>query len=385
LLVGKWHLVSDPTGFDDWDILQGQGTYYNPLMIRRGKVTQQTGYTTDLITDHALDLLKHRNLDKPFLLMCHHKATHRAWEPALRDLEFDADRQYPEPDTLFDDYAARGTAEHEQKMTLAKHMLGFDVKLTPPTSLNDNQRKVWDEHYNPRIAQYRNAKPQGRDLVRWKYQRYLHDYLACVKSLDDNVGRVLKYLDDEGLTQNTIVVYSSDQGFFMGEHGWFDKRWIFEESLRTPLLIRWPATIKSGTDNHDMVSNLDFAETFLDAAHIDIPSEMQGRSLLPLMQGNTPQDWRKSFYYQYFEYPEPHNVSPHYGIVTNRFKLVHFYDNGTADYWEFFDREKDPQEMRSVWGEAEYSDIQRQLNLQLDELRRSLKVPAQDAKGAHGN
>lgn len=383
-LVGKWHLVSDPTGFDQWDILQGQGTYFNPLMIRNGEKTQQTGYTTELIADHALEMLKNRDKEKPFLLMCHHKATHRSWEPPLQHLDFDKDRQYDEAATLFDDYEGRGAAEREQKMTLAKDLQAFDLKLSEPNSLNAEQKKTWDEHYSHRIKEYREAKLKGDDLVRWKYQRYLHDYLACVRSVDESVGRVLKYLDDEGLTENTIVVYSSDQGFFLGEHGWFDKRWIFEESLRTPLVVRWPAKVAAGSVNRDIVSNLDFAETFLDAAGIQIPSDMQGHSLVPLLKGKTPPDWRQSFYYHYYEYPQPHRVRPHYGIVTGRYKLVHFYGGDEPSYWELFDREQDPQEMRSVLDEPSYADTRRELEAQLGELRREFKVPEKDAEDAFG-
>ena len=383
-LVGKWHLISNPTGFDEWDILQGQGTYYNPLMIRNGKVTQQKGYTTDLITDHAIDILEHRNPTKPFLLMCHHKATHRAWEPALRDLGFDKGRQYAEPKTLFDDYAGRGPAEHQQLMSIAKDLKGFDLKLTRPISFDAEQKVKWDAFFNPMIQQHRAAKLEGDALVRWKYQRYMEDYLACVKSLDDNVGRVLKYLDDNGLAKNTIVVYTSDQGFFLGEHGWFDKRWIFEESIRTPLVVRWPGHTAVGKVNSQIVSNLDFAETFLDAAHVIITVEMQGRSFLPLLAGETPPDWRKSFYYHYYEYPEPHHVRPHYGIVTDRYKLVHFYHGETPDYWELFDRQSDPQEMQSVWGRADYKETQQKLAGELDQLRHDLKVPVSEPATVYG-
>lgn len=374
-LVGKWHLVSNPTGFDEWDILQGQGTYYNPIMIRNGDVTHQKGYTTDLITDHAIDLLEHRDTNKPFLLMCQHKATHRAWEPALRDLGFDKNRQYAEPDTLFDDYANRGAAEHEQQMSIAKDLKGFDLKTTPPNSFDAIQRKTWDEYFAPMIQQHRAAKLNGDALVRWKYQRYLEDYLACVKGLDDNIGRLLQYLDDKGLAKNTIVVYSSDQGFFLGEHGWFDKRWIFEESLRTPLVVRWPEHTAVGKVNSDIVSNLDFAETFLDAAQVSIPVEMQGRSLLPLLAGKIVPEWRKHFYYHYYEYPQPHHVRPHYGIVTDRYKLVHFYHGDSPGYWELFDRQTDPQEMQNVWGRPDYQEAQQKLSQELAILRRDLKVP----------
>jgi arylsulfatase A-like enzyme len=378
-IVGKWHLVSQPTGFDYWHILPGQGVYYNPPMIRNGQRIKHEGYTTDILTDLSLDWLKQRDKNKPFLLMLHHKAPHREWEPALRHLGHDKDRKYPEPDTLFDDYAGRGKAEREQDMTIAKTMTARDLKLTPTSPLNVEQRKAWDAYYEPRNEAFRKAKLTGKDLVRWKYNRYMHDYLGCIKAVDESVGRVLKYLDDEKLADNTLVVYSSDQGFYLGEHGWFDKRWIFEESLRTPLLIRWPGVAKAGGINKDMVSNLDIAETFLDAAGIAPPAEMQGRSLVPLLKGQTPAAWRKSFYYHYYEHPAVHSVHRHYGVVTPRYKLVYFYEPD-ADYWELFDLQKDPKELRSVYGQTEYADVQKQLHEELKRLRQELKVPDPDPK-----
>ncbi len=376
-VVGKWHLVSDPTGFDYWHILPGQGVYYNPPMIDNGRRVTHVGYTTDIITDLSLSWLKNRDKSKPFLLMCQQKAPHREWEPALRHLGHDKDRQYPEPSTLFDDYAGRGKPEHNQDMTIAATMNSRDLKLTPPSQLTPEQRKLWDAYYEPRNDALQKAKLTGKDLVRWKYNRYLHDYLGCVKAVDESVGRLLKYLEEEGLDKNTIVVYGSDQGFYLGEHGWFDKRWIFEESLRAPLLVRWPGVIQPGSVNKDLVSNLDFAETFLDAAGLPIPAEMQGRSLVPLFQGKTPSDWRKSFYYHYYEFPGPHSVQRHYGIVTDRYKLVRFYDP-SVDLWELFDLKNDPQERRSVYGEKAYADVQKELEQELTRLRKELKVGEQD-------
>ncbi len=381
-IVGKWHLVSDPTGFDFWQILPGQGVYYNPPMIRMGQRVKLDGYTTDVITDTSLDWLKKRDKAKPFVLMMQHKAPHREWEPALRHLGHDHDRQYPLPDTLFDDYAGRGKAEHEQDMMIRKTMNAKDLKLTPPPQLTPEQRAAWDAYYNPRNEAFKKANLQGKDLVRWKYNRYMHDYLGCIKAVDESVGRLLKYLDDEGLANNTIVVYSSDQGFYLGEHGWFDKRWIFEESLKTPLLVRWPGVTKGGGVNTDIVSNLDFAETFLEAAGVPAPAEMQGRSLLPLLRGQTPADWRKSFYYHYYEHfragnPGPHNVARHYGVVTDRYKLVHFYEPN-MNYWELFDTKTDPHEMTSVYGKPEYAAAQKELEAELARLRKELKVPDPD-------
>jgi arylsulfatase A-like enzyme len=315
--------------------------------------------------------------------MCQQKAPHREWEPALRDLNHDGDKHYPEPETLFDDYSGRGIAEHDQDMTIAKTMNDSDLKFIPPKQLTPEQRKIWDAYYDPRNAEFKSKNLTGADLVHWKYQRYMHDYLGCIRGVDDNVGRILKYLDDEGLADNTIVIYSSDQGFFLGEHGWFDKRWIFEESLRTPFIVRWPGVIKPGSVNNDIVSNLDFAETFLDAAGQAIPPEMQGKSLLPIFKGETPADWRKSFYYHYYEYPKPHHVRPQYGVVTDRFKLVHFY--ATPDqYWEMFDLAKDPHEMRSVFGAPEYAEDQKKLEAELQRLRKELKVPEHDPAWVFG-
>jgi arylsulfatase A-like enzyme len=376
-IVGKWHLVSDPTGFDYWHILPGQGAYYNPPMIDNGKRVKHEGYTTDIIGDLSLEWLKKRDKSKPFMLMVQQKAPHREWEPPLRHLGHDQDRQYPAPQTLFDDYSGRGLAERDQDMTIARTMTERDLKLVAPATLTPEQRKAWDAYYEPRNEAFRKANPQGADLVRWKYNRYMHDYLACVKAVDDNVGRLLKYLDDEGLTENTIVVYTADQGFYLGEHGWFDKRWIFEESLRTPLLVRWPGVTKPGSVNRNMVSNLDFAETFLEAAGQPIPPEMQGRSLVSVLQGRTPADWRKSFYYHYYEYPGPHHVRRHYGVVTDRYKLVHFYGSD-IDSWELFDLEKDPLEMRSVYGQPAYAQVQNELGAELTRLRTELKVTPQD-------
>ena len=375
-MIGKWHLNSQPTGFDYWHILPGQGVYYNPPMNDNGKQVKHTGYTSDIIADLSLEWLDQRDKSKPFLLMCQHKAPHREWSPALRHLGHDNDRVYPEPETLFDNYANRGPAERDQDMTIAKTMTPNDLKLDGKYNLNPEQRKVWDAYYEPRNAKFREANLSGDDLVRWNYQRYMHDYLGCIKGVDENVGRVLDYLRDNNLEDSTIVVYASDQGFFLGEHGWFDKRWIFEESLRTPLLVRWPGVTKAGTTNSDLVSNVDFAETFLDAAGVEIPADMQGRSLKPILAGATPADWRKSFYYHYYEYPAVHSVRRHYGVVTDRYKLVHFYEDD--EYWELFDREKDPHETISFYNNADYSDIQATLHTELAKLRKELKVTDRD-------
>jgi arylsulfatase A-like enzyme len=383
-IIGKWHLESDPTGFDHWEILPGQGVYYNPRMIRDGQKVTHPGYVTDIVTDLSLNWLKQRDPTKPFLLLCWQKAPHRNWQPALRDLDFDHDRVYPPPASLFDDYAGRGLAEHDQNMTIADTMtLDSDGKLTDPPDLTPEQKIIWDAYYAPRNGLFQQKHLAGRALTEWKYNRFLHDYLGCVKGVDDNVGRLLQYLDQTGLATNTLVIYSSDQGFFLGEHGWFDKRWIFQESARTPLLIRWPGVIKPGGRNQALVSNNDLAETFLEAAGVAIPERMQGRSLMPLLQGATPADWRQAFYYHYYEYPADHHVRPHYGVITDRYTLVHFYWPD-VDYWELFDREQDPGEMRSVFGDPKFAGVQADLMREVLRQRAELKEPAQDDPKAHG-
>jgi arylsulfatase A-like enzyme len=370
-IVGKWHLQTDPTGFDYWNILPGQGVYYNPPMIEMGVRKKNPGYVTEIITDHALRWLKGRKGDKPFYLMLHHKAPHREWEPAPQYLSLYDDKDIPEPATLFDDYTGRGRAAHEQDMTIAKTMTNRDVKLVPPTGLTPEQKAKWDAAYDPKIKAFKEANPQGKDLVRWKYRRYMQDYLACIASVDDSIGRVLAYLDESGLAGDTIIIYASDQGFYLGEHGWFDKRFMYEESLQMPLLVRYPKEIKAGSVNKDIVMNLDFAETFLDYAGAHVPEDMQGVSLRPLLQGKTPSDWRKSMYYHYYEFPAVHSVKRHYGVRTERYKLIHFYND--IDEWELYDLKSDPDEMRSVYNDPAYADVVKDLTAELKRLRTKYK------------
>ena len=383
-IIGKWHLGSDPTGFDHWQILPGQGIYYNPPMIRNGEKITLPGYVTDIITSETLTWLGARDKTKPFLLMCQHKAPHREWEPALKHLNFDNDRVYDEPANLFDDYANRGPAVKDQDMSLEVTMNEKDLKLVAPKSLTSEQRKEWDTYYEPRNAAFRAANLSGKALTKWKYQRYLHDYLACVKSVDESVGAVLDQLERDGLSDNTIVIYASDQGFFLGEHGWFDKRWIFEESLRTPFIVRWPGVVKPDSANDRIVSLLDVAQTLLDVAGVAAPERMQGRSLVPLLKGQTPADWRTAFYYQYVEFPAPHRVRPHEGVITDRYKLVRYFGVG-ADYFELFDRVSDPAEMRSVYGDPAYAAAQKELGADLARLKQELKVPAELPPTVFGN
>jgi len=382
-ITGKWHLATDPQGYDYWEILIGQGPYYNPPMIKNRTQVKHTGYTTDIITDIALDWLENkRDPDRPFMLMYQHKAPHRNWQPGPQWLNKYDDVTIPEPDTLFDDYSGRGTAAETQDMSIARTMNASDLKLTPPRNLTPEQAAAWNKAYGPKNDAFQKANLQGKDLVRWKYQRYMKDYLRCIAAVDDNLGRVLKYLDDAGLADNTVVVYSSDQGFYLGEHGWFDKRWIYEESLRTPLIVRWPGVVEPGSTNRDIVSNLDFAETFLDIAGVEVPDDMQGHSLVPLLEGRTPDDWRKTFYYHYYEFPGAHSVRRHYGVADGRYKLIHFYphpwDAAPIDEWELYDLKSDAKELKSVFGDPGYADVQQRLKAELAQLRRELEVPDPD-------
>jgi arylsulfatase A-like enzyme len=383
-MIGKWHLVSDPAGFDHWDILPGQGLYYNPPMIRNGEKVNREGYTTDLVTDLSIEWLKKRDKTRPFLLMSQHKAPHREWSPALRHLGWDNDRIYPEPRSLFDNFSGRSKAVSDHDMGLDRTFTDLDAKFRPAPNLTAEQLQEWNAYYEPRNEAFRKANPTGQDLIRWRYNRYMHDYLGCVKAVDENVGRLMDFLDKEDLAENTVVIFSSDQGFFLGEHGWFDKRWIFEESLRTPLTIRWPGVTTAGTVNSHIVSLIDFAQTFLDIAGVEQPVEMQGRSLVSLCQGASPADWRKSLYYHYYEFPVPHRVRPHVGVITDRFKLVHYYKPDMDD-WELLDREKDPDELKDFYKDPAYAGIVKELHAELDRLRIEVKDDSETPRSAYGN
>ena len=371
-IVGKWHLKSTPTGFDHFEVLKGQGQYYNPMLITNGKNINHTGYTTDIITDQALKWLDQRDNKEPFFLMCQHKAPHGRWEPALRHLgDFD-DIEIPEPPTLFDDYSGRSAAPANHEMGIADHigpsrlMFRYSSKFTP------EQFKTFDAYFRPRNEAAKNASLTGKQRTRWNYQRYMKNYLRCVKAMDENIGRMLKYLDETGLVKNTIVIYSSDQGFWLGEHGWFDKRWMYEESLHTPLLVRWPGVTRPGSTNEALVSNLDFAQTFLDIAGADQPKDMQGQSLKPLLHGKTPADWRKTHYYHYYE-AGGHGVPIHYGVTDGRFKLIRFPDE-KLDTWEFFDLKNDPMEMKSRYDDVQYTRRVAGFKKELSRLRQQYQV-----------
>jgi arylsulfatase A-like enzyme len=396
-MFGKLHFGNNPKGFDQFMILPGQGDYYNPEFITDHGDTTITGYVTDVITDLTLNWLKkERKPDSPFLLMYLHKAPHREWLPAPRHYKEFTKKTFPEPETLFDDYSGRGTAARTCEMNIGKYMtVSADNKIYPevadelgikePTDwgkevfkmkyarFTPDQKAAWDSVYGPVNEQFKKDYPamDDRDFMRWKYQRYMQDYLGCIAAVDENVGRVLDYLKESGLDKNTIVVYTSDQGFYLGEHGWFDKRFIYDESFKTPLLISWPGHVAAGSRSDEMVQNLDFAQTLLDAAGVEAPGDMQGESLMPLLTGH-PEKWtRDAVYYHYYEYPGFHMVKRHYGIVTKQYKLIHFYYD--VDEWEMYDREKDPFELKNVYDDPAYADVKTKLLEKLAELRHFYK------------
>jgi arylsulfatase A-like enzyme len=393
-MFGKLHFGNNPKGVDEFMILPGQGSYINPRFLTLDGDTTITGYSTDIITDLSIGWLdKKRDPDKPFLMMYLHKAPHRPWWPSPEKFKEYSQKQFPEPESLFDRYENRGTAAKTAEMNILTHMMyGHDSKIRPETivemgnvepkikehknaftgiykRMNDMQRSQYDPILNIINQDFKENWPlkTPEEKMRWKYQRYMQDYLACISSVDDNVGRVLDYLDESGLTENTIVVYTSDQGFYLGEHGWFDKRFIYDESFKTPLMVRWPNEIRAGITNDEMVQNLDFAQTFLEAAQIEIPEDMQGESLIPLLKGNNEQWNRDAVYYHYYEYPAVHMVKRHYGIVTKEFKLAHFYYD--VDEWELYDRKNDREEMKNVFNDPAYADVVSELKTKLAELR----------------
>lgn len=406
-LIGKWHLRSTPTGYDYYDRLIGQGDYYNSDFIINGDTISSDGYVTDVITDKSLEWLESRESDQPFALQIHHKANHRVWMPDTSLLkpgepepftlpEMDTgsgDDQVPGapnklaglPSTFFDDYEGRRAAA-EQKMSIAEDMdLVYDLKMLDEegqietkyrdtyangrySNLNEQQKEVWDAYYDPIIKEFKEQRDQMSEveLARWKYQRYMRDYLKTVRTVDDNIGRVLDYLKDNGLYQNTLIVYTSDQGFYMGEHGWFDKRFMYEQSMRTPLLMKFPESISTRAEVDELVQNIDYAPTLLDLAGVEVPGDMQGESLVSLVQEEDP-NWRDALYYHYYEFPNEHMVKRHYGIRTDRYKLIHFYHD--IDDWELYDLQEDPQEMNNLYGREGYGEITRQLEEKLAELQ----------------
>lgn len=380
-LYGKWHLNSTPTGFDDWAVFPNQGSYYNPDYITPQGKKRLQGYAVDLTTGMSLDFLKTQKPGgKPFLLMCQFKAPHRNWMPGpAQTALFTNGKLFMEPTSLFDDYKGRSGPAAKNLMSIANDMrmdndLKFpDGKITERDRMSSDQFATLKALYQPENADFAKRMPKGDDLVRWKYQRYLRDYLRCVAAVDDGIGRILAYLDESGLSRNTIVVYSSDQGFFLGEHGWFDKRWMYEESFRMPLIVRWPGVVKPGTKINKLTQNIDFAPTFLEAAGQPVPAEIQGRSLVPLLKGQTV-PWRDSLYYHYYDGPGEHGVAKHYGIRTERYKLIRFYAKAD-DSWELYDLQKDPEEMKSVYGTPAYAEVQAKLLTRLEELKTEYRNP----------
>ncbi len=392
-MFGKLHFGNNPKGFDEFKILPDQGHYYNPDFItkKEGKVTIM-GYVTDIITDMTLAWLqKDRGHDKPFFLAYLHKAPHREWMPSERHYGEFTKKTFPEPSTLFDNYEGRGTAAKTAEMNLLRHMnWAGDSKISPENMdliglkeshpydkkfytstvgrMNPEQKTAWDKIYEPIAEELKKIYPNmsQADLMRWRYQRYMQDYLACIASVDEGVGKLLDYLKTSGLDKNTIVVYTSDQGFYLGEHGWFDKRFIYDESFKTPLLIKWPNVVQPGSKNNQMVQNLDFAQTFLEAAQIKAPADMQGESLVPILKGKG-QKFRDAAYYHYYEYPGQHTVKRHYGIITEKYKLVHFYYD--IDEWELYDRLNDKNEMKNVYNDPKYTKIRADLHLKLRKIR----------------
>ena len=391
-IIGKWHLKSNPRGFDYWEVLPGQGDYYNPAFRTQEGNTHYEGYVSDIVTDRALEWLENgRDTDEPFMLMYQHKAPHRNWLPGPTHLNRYDDVEIPAPRSLFYDYSGLSTPAVLQEMEISTDLRwGWDLKLPlNPEHLDEvaegynwidrftpEQRAAWEAAYGPKndtfYERYRVGGLQERDLIRWKYQRYLKDYLRTIYSMDDNIGRLLDYLEETGLAENTIVVYNSDQGFFLGEKGWYDKRWMYEESFKAPLIVRWPGVVQPGSENKALVQNLDLAQTLLDMAGVEPSSPMQGRSFVPLLKGETPEDWRESVYYHYYEFPQPHHVHPHEGVRTARHKLIHYY---TLDQWELFDLEADPDELHNVYGDRAYAETITHLREELARLKERYDVP----------
>ena len=388
-IYGKSHLAGKPQGYDAWTVLPGQGLYYNPdLITPQGRTTIQ-GYCTDIVTDMGVEFLESgRDKDKPFLLMVQHKAPHRCWMPAPRHLHLYDDIEIPEPATLFDKYEDNAPPARFQELEIDRHMdphYDLFLDLVPDVQpeaiqkrqdrsawvnlkrFTPEQLKVWRDAWDPKDKAFHQANLEGDDLVRWKFQRYAKNYLRCVKGVDESVGRLVKTLEEQGLTDNTVVIYCSDQGFYIGDHGWYDKRWMYDESLKMPFVIKWPDVIKPGSVDEHLIQNIDYAATFLDMAGAEIPEDMQGESLLPLLKGEEADQWRTSIYYHYYEFPSVHMVPRHYGIRTERFKLMHFYEFG--EEWELYDLEKDPDELNNLYGKPKYAKRTNALKTQLKDLQ----------------
>jgi arylsulfatase A-like enzyme len=369
-LVGKWHLKSEPTGFGHWEVFPDQGQYYDPELLSAQGKRRVEGYASEVVTDLALEWLEQRDPSRPFLLCLHHKAPHRSWEPGPRELSLYADEILPEPATLFDDYATRASGAAAQEMSIARDLSEFDLKLGKPTPRRTEDLAAWSAAYDAENGALRARPLSGDDRTRWNFQRYLKDYLRCVAGVDASVGRVLEYLEREGLAQDTLVIYASDQGFFLGEHGWYDKRWMYEEALRFPLVMRWPAEIEAGTVDRHLVSGIDLAPTLCELGDAAPLPRAQGTSLAPLLMGREPSGWREAIYYRYYEYPEPHRVEPHYGVRTESHKLIVFPRLGAS---ELFDLHADPREVNNLAGSPDHAELEAALREQLSELQRQFR------------
>lgn len=394
-IVGKWHLHSYPTGFDYWTVLPGQGVYYSTRLITMNKDTvQYDEYATSLITNKALDWLKNqRGQSKPFFLMIHHKAPHRNWVPELKWLEIFSKKKFPEPPTLYADTVRKGVAYKHQRMTIMNDMtLCTDLKIDPQyimdiphlkpdasdmqgynatmNGIPEEQRKKMKEIFAERGKLLQQLKPSGKELLKLKYQWYMQDYLACIASVDESVGQVLKYLDESGLSKNTLLIYTSDQGFYLGENGWFDKRFMYDVSMQTPFLVRWPGKIKAGSVNTSLIQNIDFAPTMLDAANVKVPDWMQGLSLKPILTGKQMELPRKELYYRYYEYPIDHYVIPHLGIREKQYKIIYFF---TVNEWEFYDLKADPSEQRNLIKNPKYQAEINRMKMKLVEVKNKYK------------
>lgn len=394
-VVGKWHMQCEPKGFDFYRLLNNQGDYYNPAFRSHdsdGKYVREQGYATELITDHAIEFLEGRDPDRPFCLLVHHKAPHRNWMPEPKYYDLFEDVEFPLPDNFHDDYSTRTTAAHAQRMSIARDMeLVYDLKVEElkgrdgyrpePNSywdaayagLTPEQQAAWRDAYRPKNEAFIEAELTGDELLEWKYQRYMRDYLRCIRSVDDQIGRLLDYLEEHDLMDDTVIVYTSDQGFYMGEHGWFDKRFMYEESLNTPLVMMLPEGLNARGDINEMVQNIDYAPTFLDLAGIEKPADMQGVSLVPLLKGEHPDNWRNSIYYHFYEYPAEHMVKRHYGVRNDRYKLMHFYND--IDKWELYDLQNDPMEMNNIYGQPGTEEITAGMMKELKRLQEEYDDP----------
>ena len=389
-LIGKWHLVSTPTGFDHYDILVGQGEYYNPTFIHDdGSQSVEKGYCTDIITDKSIQWMEQRDKDKPFILFVHHKACHRDWLPPMQYLRAYESQSFPLPPNFWDNYEGREAAAAQEMCISSSHDMDivYDNKIYrrgDNTRLTDNylnyvnrleepdRTRYWQFH-DSLTREFYAQQPTGKALTMYKFQRYMRDYAKVTRSLDDNVGRLMDYLREKGMLDNTLVVYTSDQGFYMGEHGWFDKRFMYEESMHTPLLMRLPSGYARRGRVEEMVQNIDYAPTFLEMAGVEIPSDIQGISLVPLLkEDKAPRQWRKQLYYHFYEYPAEHMVKRHYGVRTDRYKLIHFYND--IDAWELYDLQTDPMEMHNVYDDPSYAKIRKRLHAQLEQLQSEYEV-----------